>query len=302
MTERREDAMYPDKLPSYSKYLFTENDIFKGETDVAHAFIKHNYQRDMHTQEYFEIVMIGHGVGIHYIAEERFFTSTGDVFIIPPHTSHGFYPIESLDVYHLILRRDFLKKHETLLSGVKNLGELLETGCINGRSALSLGYDKFKEIKLLFKEMMLYHKSSDPTCHTVQTGLAVAIVSIITHLYNKTDPKRDSLTTSRNAIMNILPFISERIGERITVEGLAKEINLSRSTFIRRFTEICKVPPYQYIAEVRIKASRDAIDEGVLSLSEIAQKCGFCDSAHLSREFRKKYGESPLEYKKKKRL
>ena len=294
--------MYPDKLPSYSKYLFTEKDIFKGKTDVAHTFVKRAYQRDMHTQEYYEIVMIGRGVGIHYVANERFFTSTGDVFVIPPHTPHGFYPIECLDVYHLILRRDFLKRYAELLSGVKNLTSILEKGGLNGRNALSLGYDKFKEIKLLFKEMTVYHKSTDTTCHTIQASIAVAILSIISHLYTKIDPKRDSLTLSRNAIINLLPSINDRIGERLTVEGLAKETNLSRSTFIRRFTEICKTPPYHYIAEVRMKAALDAIYEGVLSLTEIAQKCGFCDSAHLSREFRKKYGISPLEYKNKKHL
>ena len=294
--------MYPDKLPNHSKYCFAEKDIFRSDTDVAHAFVKRNYQRDMHTQDYFEIVMIVRGVGIHYVGDERFFTSTGDVFIIPPHVPHGFYPIENLDVYHLIFSNKFFERYHALLSGISNLGEVLKKQNGNIRPAISLGYEKFREVKLLFKEMMLYHKSSIAACHTIQASIGTAILSIICQLYSKSDAKKDSLALSRNAIINTLPTISERIGEKITVESLAKETNLSRSTFTRRFTEICKIPPYRYIADLRMSAAVEMIEEGVLSLSDIAQKCGFCDSAHLSREFRKKYGISPLVYRKEKHL
>ena len=55
----------------------------------------------------------------------------------------------------------------------------------------------------------------------------------------------------------------------------------------------------EYLSEVRLKEAQKLLEgEQKLSVSEIAYKCGFNDSNYFSDKFKKRYGISPLQYRK----
>jgi AraC-like DNA-binding protein len=97
----------------------------------------------------------------------------------------------------------------------------------------------------------------------------------------------------------LLYYIEEHYSEKISIDDLAKMACLSRSTFIRRFNRVCKMPPADYIMKQRIDVAENFLINTGTSLADIAFKCGFYDAAHLSHTFKKIKGLSPLEYRKK---
>lgn len=62
---------------------------------------------------------------------------------------------------------------------------------------------------------------------------------------------------------------------------------LSISQFERRFRDACGTSPRKYVLRVRVDAAARMLIGTGLTVSEIAQECGFHDHAHLSRSFRK---------------
>jgi len=81
------------------------------------------------------------------------------------------------------------------------------------------------------------------------------------------------------------------------IDELAKHSSLSRSSFIRKFNEICHTSPAKYINDVRISAAKQLLNNTSFSVSEIAGKTGFYDIAHFTKSFTLSVGISPVKYR-----
>jgi transcriptional regulator GlxA family with amidase domain len=83
-----------------------------------------------------------------------------------------------------------------------------------------------------------------------------------------------------------------------TTENLAKEVNLCKSQFEKLFYQEVKQSPIQYIRHLRFEKAKELLETTFLSIKEICIKVGFNDQSHFVRDFKKKYGKTPTEYRK----
>lgn len=94
-------------------------------------------------------------------------------------------------------------------------------------------------------------------------------------------------------------MVKDRFSQSITVEQLSNACAMSPATFHRLFRQTVRKTPMQYLDEYRLKQAAQHLLSDTDTLAIIAEKCGFCDEFHLSRNFKKLYGTSPREYKKR---
>lgn len=83
-----------------------------------------------------------------------------------------------------------------------------------------------------------------------------------------------------------------------TLEELAKEIGMSRSSMAERFTDLLGVPPMQYLAQWRLQLAGELLRTSEVSLAEIAQRVGYSTEFALSRAFKRSYGIAPGYYRR----
>ena len=125
------------------------------------------------------------------------------------------------------------------------------------------------------------------------------LISFLCRVYSENS---DSDLTGKNkadeSFLKAISYIHEHYFEKISVDTLAKTANLSRSTFLRKFNEICKMSPSEYIINRRIQASEYMLLHTSDSIMNIAFKCGFYDAAHFYRAFSERNGVSPSAYRK----
>lgn len=96
-------------------------------------------------------------------------------------------------------------------------------------------------------------------------------------------------------------YIDQHIGRRIAVTELAAVANCSATYFHRAFSATMNATPHNFLMERRISLARTLIDATDAPLVNIALTLGFNDSAHLSREFRRRVGECPSEWRRAQR-
>jgi len=92
-------------------------------------------------------------------------------------------------------------------------------------------------------------------------------------------------------------FIREHACENIDVNDVLRAVPLSRSTLERRFTKIMRHSPKHEILRVRLNRAKQLLAETNFPLTAIAEKIGFSHTEYLGRIFKKKTGQTPVEYR-----
>lgn len=101
------------------------------------------------------------------------------------------------------------------------------------------------------------------------------------------------------AINAVLEVIHTRYAEPLSLAVLAEKVQLDASYLARLFRRETGMPVMQTLQDVRVKeAKRMLTGPEEYSLFQIADACGFPDTASLNRHFRRREGMSPLEYRK----
>lgn len=86
--------------------------------------------------------------------------------------------------------------------------------------------------------------------------------------------------------------------KHFSAENLAQEMFLSVSQLNRRLNSLIGRPSGQLIRELRLRIAAKMLADNSNSISEVAHQCGYCDQAHFSRSFKKRFHCTPTQYRK----
>jgi AraC-like DNA-binding protein len=82
-------------------------------------------------------------------------------------------------------------------------------------------------------------------------------------------------------------------------QDLAALTRLSPSHVRRLFRKHLRTSPHQWLLRQRLTHAQALIADSPLPMAEIADRCGFCDVYHFSREFKRSIGTSPAAWRKR---
>ncbi len=92
-------------------------------------------------------------------------------------------------------------------------------------------------------------------------------------------------------------LIRQKYSQVITVDDIIAEIPVSKFHFIRVFKRIMGTTPYNYLTNYRINSAKFFLRITDMTVSEIADKCGFSDTSNFIVQFKKHANQTPLEYR-----
>ncbi len=94
-------------------------------------------------------------------------------------------------------------------------------------------------------------------------------------------------------------FIEAHLGDNMTLVSLANVAGVSAGYFSRLFRNSLGVAPHQYLLKRRLDRARNLLQNNRQSIAEIASVTGFSDQSHLTRHFKRRFGVTPQECRKK---
>lgn len=98
-------------------------------------------------------------------------------------------------------------------------------------------------------------------------------------------------------VRRIKEYIIDHLDERITVEGVARAVNLSPVYCGAMFARSEGVTIHEFVNKTRINRACDILLADSLSIKEIAEATGYSDVFHFSKVFKRIMGVSPSEYR-----
>ncbi|MFZ1073366.1 MAG: helix-turn-helix domain-containing protein [Verrucomicrobiia bacterium] len=92
-------------------------------------------------------------------------------------------------------------------------------------------------------------------------------------------------------------YIHEHQAEELSLNQVAKAVNMSTFYFCKMFKKVAGINFTDYVARVRIEKSKNLLLNPNLRVSEIAFEVGFQSLTHFNRVFKKLLGQSPTDYR-----
>lgn len=107
-----------------------------------------------------------------------------------------------------------------------------------------------------------------------------------------------SSTFGRSYADQALVFLRNNFSYDISVEDVARHIGIDRTYLYRVFRTYMGISPKEYLTTLRLKQAALLLEDDGRTITEIAYSCGFRELSLFDRHFRKKFGLSPLQYRK----
>ena len=123
----------------------------------------------------------------------------------------------------------------------------------------------------------------------------ICYYQIVKLLLNVACEKKHSTPTH---IDRAITYIKEFYKEKISVEDIAKSVNLSASHFYLVFKRQMGISPIAYLNNYRLSIAADLLSVTDMTVGEIADSIGVNDVSYFNKMFKKLYQSAPTEYRK----
>lgn len=93
-------------------------------------------------------------------------------------------------------------------------------------------------------------------------------------------------------------FINERQAESLSLDQMAKALNVSTFYFCKIFKKATGLTFTDYLSRTRIERAKNLLLNPNVRVSEVAYDCGFISLTHFNRIFKRVVGKSPTDYRR----
>ncbi|MDE5596562.1 MAG: response regulator [Lachnospiraceae bacterium] len=105
-----------------------------------------------------------------------------------------------------------------------------------------------------------------------------------------------SVGHKHHIVANVKKYIKEHIEEKLTLNKVAKEFNISPNYLSILFSKHSDIGFSDYVNQKKVEAAKKMMADGNYKIYEISDKLGFESAFYFSRVFKKVTGMSPRDY------
>ena len=109
----------------------------------------------------------------------------------------------------------------------------------------------------------------------------------------------DLLVEENPVIQKAIRFMEQNIDKKLSLEQIAEEAGYSLTYFATLFKQETNYSPISYFSHLKISKSCEYMDQTKLKIKEIAFLLAYSDPYYFSKDFQKKMGVSPRNYRKR---
>lgn len=233
-----------------------------------------SWRMEAHTHSYPEVICFHGGRGAVSVREKTYFPRAGSVLVYRPGETHE-------------ERSDPLFPQETVFFGFDNRGSL-------GDVATHL-WDGTGDIRWLSRALLREVRSNP---HGYASPLAKLYLAALLHWLKRLGDASDSQEV--DWVAEAKRYIDAHYHDpQLDRQTIARAVGVSVSTLTGGFVQRYAISPISYVQKVRIENAAQMIRASDLLMREIAHSVGFSDPYYFSRTFRKHFGCSPMNYRKR---
>lgn len=251
-----------------------------------------------HSHNFFEIVFIKSGSGLHQINENHYPMLSGDIYIMAPEDSHCATLDKALSIVNILFQPTlFHEKDWQYLKSLPGLNILSNDHNKNNLHKLALSPSHVDTITSLYLKIKAECNQKDAGWEINARNACAEILITMSRAWITYGNQKLQTHLSQGPISKALQYIYENWNKEIKVNDLAKQVHLSKNYFGELFQNETGMTVQQYINKLKIDHARLLLEDKALNINTIADMVGYQDANYFSRIFKKNYSMTPKEYR-----
>ena len=257
---------------------------FQGESFYLSSTRSFGTTMIKHFHDTFEVYYMRSGECSYLIDDKVFDVKSGDVVIIPEgiihKTNYG------------------TRSHARLL--INGTRGYLPDGVRENFDKLGYLYrneNTAKEVEYVFSKLEEECKKEDDE---YKQGILMTLTHQLFYIFARNQAKEVVASSEGSFVGECLKYVQENYMQNLSLTDTAKHLSVSPEHLSRTFKRETGFGFNEYVNLVRLKKAEEMLkNESGKSVSEVAYSCGFNDSNYFSVIFKRNYGVTPSEMRRK---
>lgn len=252
-----------------------------------------------HWHDEMEIIYIKKGEGLITVDLVEYPVRCGSILFIIPGQVHSIeqYEDSSMEYINIIFKLDMLIAKKTDICNSHYFLPLLD-GTLHFPT-------HFAPVDAYYNEIAGCINAADKVCQTNTAAYQLVIKGQLFLLFHilfsnctqKKPPRKDQKSLEKMKL--IIKYIENNYMDKITIEDIAEELNLSQSHFMKFFKQTMGTTFTDYLNDYRLTMASRLLISSESSILDIAAEVGFDNLSYFNRMFKRRFDTTPREYRKK---
>ena len=252
-----------------------------------------------HGHNFYEIVYIQSGEGVHFINKVGLPYTSGDLFLLSPEDEHFFqigHPTKFAIIRftdHYFTQKKHLTSDQSLVSQPK---ELMREKLLKEK-VLFFGPTCSTILRNTIQNLLFYKCKEDLSNSPIVFYQVLTILGMVKEEISRADGR---LTNEMPVKEHLLSYIHTHIyqPELIQIKEIASHFNISANYFSTFFKKNFGMPYLEYVHHYKIGLIEKRIESGQVNFKQIADEFGFADESHLTKFFKQMKKINPAAFRK----
>lgn len=240
----------------------------------------------IHWHDCFEIELILKGSCKEAVNGYEIPVKVGDAVLVTPTDLHELKDINNLTIYTVMFDSEILDS------------ELLNKILLNDDNIISCSL-KDEDLKYILSTLDYACRKSrkkEPDYKRFVNNSINQLLSMMLYQTEKTISKEKDLSIRTAAF-----YIKMHFRENPSLKEVAQSANLDEAYFSVKFHETMGVTFKKYLNDMKLNCATKTLINTDFSVADVCYESGFESISHFHREFKKKYGLSPREFRTKRK-
>lgn len=237
-----------------------------------------------HYHDFWEIVLVENGSGIHVFNDQPFTLCSGTVCFVRADDHHLFESVDRLNLINVLYRAPngfrFLNDIAAFLPG---------DGQKERQVHWQINHNALQRAKQAIQTLSGLSDGRSPENIAACEGQFLQLLILLRQGCFQTHGAGDR----EQRLQDLLHWLQHNFSDTIDWLGLSEQFQLPLRTLHRQLKQQTGMTPQRYLNRLRLLEARKQLKQSDKTITEIAHSCGFSDSNHFSTQFRREFSHSP---------
>jgi len=241
-----------------------------------------------HCHEFDELVIVEEGHGLHVINGKPMYIQQGDVFFVSGADYHFYDELGTLKLINILINP---KVNFDYLTGIEPL-----LHSFAGQDASRYGWlapETRAQCKLLIEKIFSPALLADEK-RALRESCFFRLLTTLLHAQSEAE-----YSNTKYKLHKLLHFLQENCFADHDWAQLAEQFHLTSRTAFRHIKEATGLTPDSYLKRLRLVSARVKLRETDMTITDIAFLCGFANSNHFTTLYKKVFGITPSEERRR---